>query len=140
MAREQTQRVKRYVFRHRRILGSISAALAVIFLFISLRASPTPVIAGQASQEIADGHVAVPITLRSSGIGAAVQVGDHIDIVMATESGYPEVIARNALVIDIPGAGGFTSSPIIVVSVPQAQGASLAAETSPDLSFVVVKR
>ncbi len=97
-------------------------------------------IAGQASQEIADGHVAVPITLRSSGIGAAVHVGDHIDIVMATESGYPEVIARDARVIDIPGAGGFTSSPIIVVSVPQAQGASLAAETSPDLSFVVVKR
>ena len=130
---------KKYIYRHRRILGSLSAALAVLFLFFSLRSTPTAVVAGQSFGNIADGHVAVPVTLRSPGISAAVQVGDLIDLVVATENGIPRVIATTALVMNIPGAGGFssTNSAVIVVSVPDSQGTALAAETSNDISFVI---
>jgi hypothetical protein len=87
-------------------------------------------------------QVAVPVTLRSSAITAAVNIGDSVDLIAPGANGYPEVIAAGALVIDIPGSGGFssTNSAVIVVAVDHSAGIELAANISPEISVVVTKR
>jgi hypothetical protein len=88
------------------------------------------------------GQVAVPVTLRSSAITAAVNIGDTVNLIAAQPNGYPQVLATGALIIDIPGAGGFsaTNSAVIVVAVDQNIGNELAAHISPEVSVVVTQR
>lgn len=135
-------RLRTLANRHRRILGSVSAALAVLIIFGSMSApapasGPDRIIAG-----LPDGFVAVPVTLRSAAIAAAVQVGDQIDLVVPSETGTPRVIALNAAVLDLPNASGFGSptSTVILVSVETWQGAALAAEDSDQISLVINSR
>jgi hypothetical protein len=65
-----------------------------------------------------------------------------VDLIAPGANGYPEVIAAGALVIDIPGSGGFssTNSAVIVVAVDHSAGIELAANISPEISVVVTKR
>lgn len=86
--------------------------------------------------------MAVPVTLRSSAISAAVNVGDTIDLVTTGESGYPQVIAEDAVVLKIPASDGFASqsSAVIVVAVAESEGVGLAANNSADISYVVTAR
>lgn len=135
-------RLRTLANRHRRILGSVSAALAVLLVFGSMSApapasGPDRIVAG-----LPDGFVAVPVTLRSAAIAAAVQVGDQIDLVVPSETGTPRVIALNAAVLDLPNASGFGSptSTVILVSVETWQGAALAAEDSDQISVVINSR
>lgn len=135
-------RLRTLANRHRRILGSVSAALALLLVFGSMSApapasGPDRIVAG-----LPDGFVAVPVTLRSAAIAAAVQVGDQIDLVVPSETGTPRVIALNAAVLDLPNASGFgsPSSTVILVSVETWQGAALAAEDSDQISVVINSR
>lgn len=135
-------RLRTLANRHRRILGSVSAALAVLLVFGAMSApapasGPDRIVAG-----LPDGFVAVPVTLRSAAIAAAVQVGDQIDLVVPSETGIPRVIALNAAVLDLPNASGFgsPSSTVILVSVETWQGAALAAEDSDQISLVINSR
>ena len=135
-------RLRTLVNRHRRILGSISAALAVLLIFGSMSApapatGPDRIVAG-----LPEGFVAVPVTLRSAAIASAVRVGDKIDLVGPSETGTPQVIALNAAVLDLPDASGFGSptSTVILVSVQAWQGAALAAEDSDQISLVINSR
>ena len=135
-------RLRTLVNRHRRILGSISAALAVLLIFGSMSApapatGPDRIVAG-----LPEGFVAVPVTLRSAAIASAVRVGDKIDLVVPSETGTPQVIALNAAVLDLPDASGFGSptSTVILVSVQAWQGAALAAEDSDEISLVINSR
>lgn len=135
-------RLRTLANRHRRILGSVSAALALLLVFGSMSApapasGPDRIVAG-----LPDGFVAVPVTLRSAAIAAAVQVGDQIDLVVPSETGTPRVIALNAAVLDLPNASGFGSptSTVILVSVETWQGAALAAEDSDQISLVINSR
>jgi hypothetical protein len=135
-------RLRTLVNRHRRILGSISAALAVLLIFGSMSApapatGPDRIVAG-----LPEGFVAVPVTLRSAAIASAVRVGDKIDLVVPSETGTPQVIALNAAVLDLPDASGFGSptSTVILVSVQAWQGAALAAEDSDQISLVINSR
>lgn len=134
-------RVRRFIYRRRRLLGSISAALSVLFLFLSLQSNPnsTPESGTDSLPAVESGFVAVPVTLRSSAISAAVNVGDTIDLVTSGESGYPQVIAEDAVVLKIPASDGFASqsSAVIVVAVAESEGIGLAANSSADISFVV---
>lgn len=86
--------------------------------------------------------MAVPVTLRSSAISAAVNVGDTIDLVTSGDSGYPQVIAEDALVLKVPASDGFASqsSAVIVVAVSEGEGIGLAANNSADISYVVTAR
>ena len=135
-------RLRTLVNRHRRILGSVSAALAVLLIFGSM-SSPAPangpdrIVAG-----LPEGFVAVPVTLRSAAIASAVRVGDNIDLVVPSETGTPQVIALDAAVLDLPDASGFGSptSTVILVSVQAWQGAALAAEDSDQISLVINSR
>jgi len=123
-------------------LGSVSAALAVLLIFGSV-STPAPatgpdrVVAG-----LPEGFVAVPVTLRSAAIASAVRVGDKIDLVVPSETGTPQVIALDAVVLDLPDASGFASptSTVILVSVQEWQGAALAAEASDQISLVINSR
>ena len=142
MAPGRTALIRKFTHRHRRVLGSVSAALAVLFLFVSLRSTPQVTASGGFLPSLEQGQVAVPVTLRSSAITAAVNIGDTLDLIAPGANGYPEVIATGALVIDIPGSGGFssTNSAVIVVAVDHSVGTELAANISPDVSVVVTTR
>lgn len=142
MAPGRTALIRKFTHRHRRVLGSVSAALAVLFLFVSLRSTPQVTAGGGFLPSLEQGQVAVPVTLRSSAITAAVNIGDTLDLIAPGANGYPEVIATGALVIDIPGSAGFssTNSAVIVVAVDHSVGTELAANTSPDVSVVVTTR
>ena len=142
MAPGRTALIRKFTHRHRRVLGSVSAALAVLFLFVSLRSTPQVTAGGGFLPSLEQGQVAVPVTLRSSAITAAVNIGDTLDLIAPGANGYPEVIATGALVIDIPGSGGFssTNSAVIVVAVDHSVGTELAANISPDVSVVVTTR
>jgi len=136
---------KKFLHRHRRILGSISAGLAILILFTSLRTSPTASDASTTSAaqpQLAIGQVAVPITLTSSALSSALRVGDLLDIVVPSESGYPRTLARDASIIDLPGGQGFsaTSSAVIVVAVTSSEGYTLAAHQNPPLAVVITQR
>ena len=135
-------RLRTLVNRHRRILGSVSAALAVLLIFGSMSApapanGPDRIVAG-----LPEGFVAVPVTLRSAAIASAVRVGDKIDLVVPSETGTPQVIALDAAVLDLPDASGFGSptSTVILVSVEAWQGAAVAAEDSDEISLVINSR
>lgn len=135
-------RLRTLVNRHRRILGSVSAALAVLLIFGSMSApapasGPDRIVAG-----LPEGFVAVPVTLRSAAIAGSVRVGDKIDLVVPSETGTPQVIALDAAVLDLPDASGFGSptSTVILVSVQAWQGAALAAEDSDEISLVINSR
>jgi hypothetical protein len=135
-------RLRTLLNRHRRILGSICAALAVLLIFGSMSApapatGPDHIVAG-----LPEGFVAVPVTLRSAAIASAVRVGDTIDLVAPSETGTPRVIALDATVLDLPNASGFASptSTVILVSVAAWQGAALAAEHSDQISLVIKTR
>lgn len=135
-------RLRTLANRHRRILGSVSAALAVLLIFGSMSApaparGPDLIVSG-----LPEGFVAVPITLRSAAIASAVRVGDKIDLVVPSETGTPQVIALDATVLDLPDASGFGSptSTVILVSVQAWQGAALAAEDSDQISLVINSR
>jgi hypothetical protein len=135
-------RLRTLVNRHRRILGSVSAALAVLLIFGSMSApapasGPDRIVAG-----LPEGFVAVPVTLRSAAIASSVRVGDKIDLVVPSETGTPQVIALDAAVLDLPDASGFGSptSTVILVSVQAWQGAALAAEDSDEISLVINSR
>ncbi len=135
-------RIRTQLNRHRRILGSVSAALAVLLIFGSLSApapasGPDVIVAG-----LPEGEVAVPVTLRSAAIASSVRVGDNIDLVVPGETGTPRVIATNAAVLDLPNASGFGSptSTVILVSVEKWQSAALAAEDSTQISLVINSR
>ncbi len=135
-------RLRTLLNRHRRILGSISAALAVLLIFGSMSApapatGPEHIVAG-----LPEGFVAVPVTLRSAAIASSVRVGDKIDLVAPSETGSPRVIALDAAVLDLPNASGFGSptSTVILVSVAAWQGAALAAEDSDQISLVIKSR
>ncbi len=142
MAPGRTALIRKFTHRHRRVLGSVSAALAVLFLFVSLRSTPQVSASGEFLPSLEQDQVAVPVTLRSSAITAAVNIGDTLDLIAPGAHGYPEVIATGALVIDIPGAGGFssTNSAVIVVAVDHSVGTELAANISPDVSVVITNR
>lgn len=135
-------RIRTLLNRHRRILGSVSAALAVLLIFGSM-STPAPangpdyIVSG-----LPEGFVAVPVTLRSAAIASAVRVGDTIDLVAPSETGAPRVIALDAAVLDLPNASGFGSptSTVILVSVATWQGAALAAEDSDQISLVIKSR
>ena len=137
-------RIRKFIYRRRRLLGSISAALSVLLLFTSLQSSPgsTPVSASDSLPDLQSGFVAVPVTLRSSAISVAVNVGDTIDLVTLGESGYPQVIAEEAVVLKVPASDGFASqsSAVIVVAVAASEGIGLAANNSADISYVVTAR
>ncbi len=135
-------RIRTKLNRHRRILGSVTAALAVLLIFGSLSApapasGPDVIVAG-----LPEGEVAVPVTLRSAAIASSVRVGDNIDLVVPSETGTPRVIATNAAVLDLPNASGFGSptSTVILVSVEKWQSAALAAEDSTQISLVINSR
>ncbi len=135
-------RIRTKLNRHRRILGSVTAALAVLLIFGSLSApapasGPDVIVAG-----LPEGEVAVPVTLRSAAIASSVRVGDNIDLVVPSETGTPRVIATNAAVLDLPNASGFVSptSTVILVSVEKWQSAALAAEDSTQISLVINSR
>jgi hypothetical protein len=135
-------RLRTLLNRHRRILGSVSAALAVLLIFGSMSApapanGPDHIVAG-----LPEGLVAVPVTLRSAAIASAVRVGDTVDLVAPSETGAPRVIALDAAVLDLPNASGFGSptSTVILVSVATWQGAALAAEDSDQISLVIKSR
>ncbi len=135
-------RIRTQLNRHRRILGSVTAALAVLLIFGSLSApapasGPDVIVAG-----LPEGEVAVPVTLRSAAIASSVRVGDNIDLVVPSETGTPRVIATNAAVLDLPNASGFGSptSTVILVSVEKWQSAALAAEDSTQISLVINSR
>ncbi len=135
-------RIRTQLNRHRRILGSVTAALAVLLIFGSLSApapasGPDVIVAG-----LPEGEVAVPVTLRSAAIASSVRVGDNIDLVVPGETGTPRVIATNAAVLDLPNASGFGSptSTVILVSVEKWQSAALAAEDSTQISLVINSR
>ena len=135
-------RLRTLLNRHRRILGSVCAALAVLLIFGSMSApapatGPDHIVAG-----LPEGFVAVPVTLRSAAIASAVRVGDTIDLVAPSETGAPRVIALDATVLDLPNASGFASptSTVILVSVDAWQGAALAAEDSDQISLVIKTR
>ena len=142
MTRERTALLKKFTHRHRRVLGSVSAALAVLFLFASLRSTPQATATSGLLPQLEEGQVAAPVTLRSSAITSAVKIGDIIDLVTVNDAGSAQLIASRATVIDIPGGGGFspTSSAVIVVAIDHTEGTTLAANLSPDISFVVVER
>ena len=127
-------RIRTQFNRHRRILGSASAALAVLLVFGSMTA-PAPA-------SLPKGSGAVPVTLRSAAIARSVRVGDNIDLVVPSESGVPTVIATNAAVLDLPDSSGFGSptSTVILVSVEKWQSAALAAESSTQISLVINSR
>jgi hypothetical protein len=135
-------RLRTLANRHRRILGSVSAALAVLLIFGSMSApaparGPDLIVAG-----LPEGFVAVPVTLRSAAIASAVRIGDKIDLVVPSETDTPQVIALDATVLDLPDASGFGSptSTVILVSVQAWQGAALAAEDSDQISLVINTR
>ncbi len=135
-------RIRTKLNRHRRILGSVTAALAVLLIFGSLSApapasGPGVIVAG-----LPEGEVAVPVTLRSAAIASSVRVGDNIDLVVPSETGTPRVIATNVAVLDLPNASGFGSptSTVILVSVEKWQSAALAAEDSTQISLVINSR
>ena len=142
MAPTRTALIRKFTHRHRRVLGSVSAALAVLLLFLSLRSTPQVSASGEFLPSLEQDLVAVPVTLRSSAITAAVNIGDTVDLIAPGANGYPEVIATGALVIDIPGSGGFssTNSAVIVVAVDHSAGIELAANISPEISVVVTTR
>lgn len=133
--------VKKFIHRRRRLLGSVCAALSVLFLFASLQSNTgaAPVTTQLDYQDLQSGFVAVPVTLASSAISSALNVGDTIDLVTADQGGYPKVIAKNVVVLGVPDSGGFSSqsSSVILVSVAEDLGAGLAANTSEDVSFVL---
>lgn len=142
MAANTVLRIRTLLNRHRRILGSLSAAAAVLLIFGSMSApapasGPDVVVAG-----LPAGFVAVPVTLRSAAIASAVRVGDNIDLVLPSETGTPRVIATNAVVLDLPTASGFGSptSTVILVSVEKWQSTALAAEYSTQISLVINSR
>lgn len=142
MTSARTAQARKFIHRNRRVLGSISAALAVLLFFASLRSTPQVNATGGVVPTLKQGQVAVPVTLRSSAITAAVNIGDTVNLITAQTNGYPEVLTTGALVIDIPGAGGFspTNSAVIVVAVDQNVGTELAAHVSPEVSIVVTQR
>lgn len=142
MQRNALLRLRTELNRHRRILGSISAALAVLLIFGSM-STPTPASGPDVIvAALPTGWVAVPVTLRSAAIASSVRVGDKIDLVVPSESGVPTVIATNAAVLDLPDTSGFGSptSTVILVSVKKWQSTALAAEGSTQISLVINSR
>lgn len=133
--------IRKFIHRRRRILGSVCAALSVLFLFASLQSNSgaTPVTTQLGSPGLEAGYVAVPVTLASSAISSVLNVGDTIDLVTPGEGGYPRVIAQKVVVLRVPASGGFSSqsSSVILVSVAEGQGSGLAANTSENVSFVL---
>jgi hypothetical protein len=135
-------RIKKFTHRHRRIIGSLSAGLAVLILFASLRTSPPAALGVESLPQLGVGQVAVPITLTSSALSSSLRLGDQLDIVVPGESSYSRTLARNARVIDLPGGQGFsaTASAVIVVAVTSSEGYALAAHQNPPLAVVITQR
>ena len=135
-------KIKKFTHRRRRVLGSVSAGLAVLILFASLRTSPPAALGVEALPQLGVGQVAVPITLTSSALSSSLRVGDKLDIVVPSESGYPRTLARDTRVIDLPGGQGFsaTASAVIVVAVTSEEGYALAAHQNPPLAVVITER
>ena len=135
-------RLRTLLNRHRRILGSAAAALAVLLIFGSMSAPAPATGPERISAGLPEGFVAVPVTLRSAAIASSVRFGDTIALVAPSETGAPRVIAIDATVLDLPTASGFGSptSTVILVSVAAWQGATLAAEDSDQISVVIKTR
>lgn len=91
-----------------------------------------------------DGQVLVPLRLRDAGIAALLQVGQVVAIVAADNEGTPVVVADHARIAALPrqpDGGTFGSDRsggvLVVVAVPRAQGATVAAwATSPTLGVM----
>lgn len=109
--------------RHRRPLAAVLAFLAVLALGTSLRAPAAPE-GAPAAITLADGEVAVPVTLASSAVAGTVRPGDVVDLVVA-QSG--DVIAHGARIIEASSAGGFTAAGTAVVVLATDRASALAA-------------
>lgn len=120
-------------------MGAVFAGLGTLVFFASLQSQPATTASGFSLPTLAESDVAVPVEFRSSGLGSVLRIGSRIDVIAPGESGSATIVAANAIVLEVPRAGGFGSSSagVVLLGVPEFQGAQLAAANSPDLSFVI---
>lgn len=132
--RDLTRRLRRTLRRRRRPIAAALAAIAVLLLVTAVR--PAPAVVGDEasvtdSTSARIGESRVPVTLASAAIAATLAQGDVIDLVDVSDV-QAQVVARGARVVAL-GSGGSalsTSSPVIVVAVPEADALDVTAATA----------
>ncbi len=87
------------------------------------------------------GEVAVPVVLASAAIAATVGPGDLVDVVAVPDDDVaaPEIVADAARVLRPATSGGFgsTSSAVVLLAVPAAEGLRLSAAVGRTLTLVI---
>jgi len=123
--------VRVWIRRYRRPLGAVLAALSVLLVVSALRTSPEPADTDTSRWNLADGQVAVPITIDSA-IVQSLTPGDLLDVHRLGVQG-PAQVARDAHVLRINGSS-------IVVSVHEDDARALVAASLDDLGVVITGR
>ena len=124
--------VRALIRRHRRILAACCAGLAALLTVSAIRSPQTPPGAptGPAGEPtLQAGEVAVPVTLASTALAAALDAGDVIDLVAVprADDGATRIVAREATVLSVAEGGfGAPDASVIVIAVPRADALAIA--------------
>jgi hypothetical protein len=140
-------RARRFTRRRRRPLAAALSGVAVFIALTSLRSPETHVLAdtpAPGQSLIRPGEAAVPIVLSSPAMVRTISPGSVVDIVGVPrdEGSGPRVVVHGARVIDIPDGGSglsMTSTPIVLVAVPDADALPLVATSSRDSLGIVIR-
>jgi hypothetical protein len=114
--------IARKIRRYRRPIAAVLAACSVLMIIAAVRPAPPVVVTEIPS--LRAGEVGAPVTLTSSGVAAAVQPGDVIDVIAlegSPEAAIPVVIASKVRVIEA------RDSALLVLAVNAEQALELAA-------------
>jgi hypothetical protein len=114
--------IARKIRRYRRPIAALLAACSVLMIIAALRPAP-PILTTDVPRLLA-GEVGAPVTLSSSGVAAAVQPGDIIDVIAldgSPEAAVPVVIASKVRVIEA------RDSALLLLAVNAEQALDLAA-------------
>ena len=99
----------RLIRRHRRIVAATLAGIAVLIIAGSLSHGP-PHTTEPDAPTLAVDEVAIPITLESRAIAAALDQGDRVSVIAVSEDGFSSIVAQSARVLESAASGGFGSS------------------------------
>jgi hypothetical protein len=149
LTRSPLPALRRRIRRHRRPLAAALAAAGVLVALTALRAPvPATSATGPDTTVAADptalrpGEASVPVLLGSSALAGVLQPGDVVDLVAASPTGEPEIVAAGVRVLERPSGGSGlapSSGGLVVVAVAADDAVDVAVTSSRDDLTVVIR-
>ncbi|MEY4137284.1 MAG: hypothetical protein RL205_1412 [Actinomycetota bacterium] len=125
--------------RHRRIVAAVLAGVAVLIIVSSLPHG-SAVSATTDTRVLAPGEVAIPVTLGSKAVTAALHSGDDVSVVVVNDDGLSSIVAESARVLEADSGSGFGSSEAAVtLAVDEGSALRLAGASARGTLTVIIR-